>query len=208
MQHGFENHTHATCWKHVPVPHFNEAWFSSSIFFLEGTSWCMSPTMITFHSYSILNSSLGTGNYASNYVCIFLWQPYWELTFILQCCLPCLLPCPVATIKQEEFSGMFANLLQPIISFMSAHVEKLSSHGQIFITFDIWVFFDNLWRQFTFHSNWTRITGTLHEDQYTFFISCSLLPIMRNGSDRVVDKIQIHILRSVTFYLKIVPFMR
>jgi hypothetical protein len=47
---------------------------------------------------------------------------------------------------------MFANLLKAIISFiMSVHLEQLSSQGQIFITFDIWDFFDNLSRQLKFY---------------------------------------------------------
>ena len=50
---------------------------------------------------------------------------------------------------------------------------------------DIWVFFENLLRKFNFHWNPTRITGTLYEDQYTFFIiSHSVLLRMRIVSDR------------------------
>jgi len=51
--------------------------------------------------------------------------------------------------------------------------------------------------------------GTLHEDQYTFFIiSCSFLLRMRNVADKFVEKIKTHILYSVMFFSKIVPFMR
>ena len=54
---------------------------------------------------------------------------------------------------------------------------------QIFIKFDIYIFFENLWRCFNFHENLTKITGTLHEDQYTFMIiSRSFLLRMRNVS--------------------------
>jgi len=42
--------------------------------------------------------------------------------------------------------------------------------GQIFMKFDIRVFFEDLSRKLKFHLNLTRITGTLHEDQYTFLI--------------------------------------
>jgi len=53
--------------------------------------------------------------------------------------------------------------------------------GRIFIKFDIWVFLENLSRKFNFHSNLTKITGTLHEDRYTFLIIYRLiLPRMRN----------------------------
>ena len=49
--------------------------------------------------------------------------------------------------------------------------------------FDIWVFFENLSRKFKFHWNRTRITGTLHEDQYTTLtISRSFLHRMKNVS--------------------------
>ena len=49
---------------------------------------------------------------------------------------------------------------------------------------DIWGFFENLSRKFKFIYNLTRITGTLHEDRYTFLItSRSILLRMRNVSD-------------------------
>jgi len=56
---------------------------------------------------------------------------------------------------------------------------------RIFMKFDIWKFFEILSKKLKFHSNLTRITGTSHEDQYTFFIiSRSFLLIMRNVSDK------------------------
>jgi hypothetical protein len=42
--------------------------------------------------------------------------------------------------------------------------------GQIFMKFDIWVFFENMSRKFKLNQNLRRVRGTLHEDQYTFFI--------------------------------------
>jgi hypothetical protein len=51
--------------------------------------------------------------------------------------------------------------------------------------------------------NLTWITGTLHEDVWTFVIkSCWILPIMRNISDKVVENIKTHILCSVTLFQK------
>jgi len=44
------------------------------------------------------------------------------------------------------------------------------STAQIFMKFDIWVFFEILSRKFYFQYNLTRITGTLHEDVSTFMI--------------------------------------
>ena len=52
----------------------------------------------------------------------------------------------------------------------SVRMEQLGSHQTNF--YEIWylgIFF-NLSRKFKSHYNMTRITGTLHEDQYTFFI--------------------------------------
>jgi len=46
--------------------------------------------------------------------------------------------------------------------------------------------FENLSRKFKFCWSRTRITGILHDDQYTFFIiSRSFLLIMRNVSDKI-----------------------
>jgi hypothetical protein len=67
--------------------------------------------------------------------------------------------------------------------------------------FDIRVFLENLSRRFKFSKNLTRITNTLHEEQYTFVIlSRSLLLIMRNDSDKIAEKIKTHILWSITFF--------
>ena len=57
--------------------------------------------------------------------------------------------------------------------------NNLTPTGQIFIKFDIWIFFEDLSRNFKFHSSLTRITGTLHD-----IISCSFLSGMRSVSDK------------------------
>jgi hypothetical protein len=49
---------------------------------------------------------------------------------------------------------------------------------RIFMKCDIRVFFENLLRIFTLHYNLTRITGTLREDQYTFWSYRSLNEIV------------------------------
>jgi len=47
----------------------------------------------------------------------------------------------------------------------------------------------------------TRLTGTLHEDQYRFLIiSRSLLLRMRNVSDKIVEKIKKTHFMLVTFF--------
>ena len=64
-------------------------------------------------------------------------------------------------------------------------------------------FFGNVSRKFKFHSNLTWITCTLHEDQCAFLIiSRSVLLRMKNVSDKFVEKLEAHILRSVTFFRK------
>jgi hypothetical protein len=51
--------------------------------------------------------------------------------------------------------------------------------------FDIWVFFRNSVEQIQDSLKPDKNKGTLHGDQYTFFIiSCSVLPRMKNVSDR------------------------
>jgi hypothetical protein len=49
----------------------------------------------------------------------------------------------------------------------------------------------------------TRITGTLHEDKYSFLtVSRSVLLITRHVSDKIVEKIKTHILCFITFFWK------
>jgi len=55
--------------------------------------------------------------------------------------------------------------------------------------FDIRVFFKNVSRICKCHSNLTRITGTLHKDQYTFFISRPVIRRMnKTGSVSVTQQ--------------------
>jgi len=73
-----------------------------------------------------------------------------------------------------SFLGAFEKLRKATISFimyvcLSSWSNSIPT-GRIFMKFDILIF-----------ENLTRITGTLHEDQYTFFIiSRSFLLWMRN----------------------------
>jgi hypothetical protein len=74
--------------------------------------------------------------------------------------------------------------------------------GCIFMKFDICVFFENRLRKLIFYYNLTRITGTLHEDQYTYLIiSRSLLLRIINISDKIGEKIKTRILCLVTIFL-------
>jgi hypothetical protein len=53
-----------------------------------------------------------------------------------------------------------------------------------------------------FHYNLTRITGTLHEDKYTFFLSylAQFFFVREMFRTKVVELIKTHILRSVAFF--------
>ena len=74
------------------------------------------------------------------------------------------------------------NTFPLFLRFLGAFAKLRTS--TIFMKFDIWVFLKSLLRKFKFHLNMTRITGTLHEDRYTFLIiSRSLPPRMKNVSD-------------------------
>ena len=58
--------------------------------------------------------------------------------------------------QNAEFLGVFSKLRKATSSFVmsvlfSARMEQLGSHWQIFMKFDIWVFFDNVSRKFKFH---------------------------------------------------------
>jgi hypothetical protein len=61
--------------------------------------------------------------------------------------------------------------------------KNLTPTGQIFVKFDLSIF-ENLSRKLKVYLNLTRITGTWHEDKYTFLIiSCSVLFRIKNISD-------------------------
>jgi hypothetical protein len=92
-------------------------------------------------------------------------------------------------VSLGPLSRAYAKFRKAIISFfMSGRHSAWNNTApveRIFVKFDTSVFFENLSRTFKFHSNLTRVTGTLHEDQNTFFvIPRSLLLRIRNVSDR------------------------
>jgi hypothetical protein len=72
--------------------------------------------------------------------------------------------------------------------------------ARIFMKFDIWVFFfENLSGKFKFDQNMTNIKGALLEDLCTFMIiSLWILRRLRNAADKIVEKIEIRILCSLT----------
>jgi hypothetical protein len=81
--------------------------------------------------------------------------------------------------------------------------------GQIFMKFDVSLSFENLLRNFKIHSNLTRITWTLYEEnkylyilyKYIYlYIARSIPP--RMIMQKCVDNIKIHISCSITFSQK------
>ena len=89
---------------------------------------------------------------------------------------------------------MFAMLWEVAVSFIkSVHLYNYNSAptGQIFINFDIWVFFENLLRRFKFYWNVTRTTGALCEGLCTCMIISYSVPLrMRNVPDRSCREVQ------------------
>jgi hypothetical protein len=116
------------------------------------------------------------------------------------------------TGNQTLFLGAVAKLRKATISFMSFRTSA-GSHatptGQIFVKIYIRLFFESLSRKFKLHLKTTRITGTLHEDQYAFLSYLAQFFLERKIFEvKVVEKIKTHILCSIIFFPAVVPFMR
>jgi len=108
--------------------------------------------------------------------------------------------CEISKLRKTTFS--FVTLLRLFSWNNSAH------KGRIFMKFYIWELSENLSRKFKLHLNLTRITGTLHEDQYTFSVtSGSFLLRMRHLLERSVTKIKTYFMFSI-FFSKILLFKR
>jgi len=60
-------------------------------------------------------------------------------------------------------------LASSCLSVHSSARNKMAPNGRIFMTFYVWVFFLTPSRKCKFNSNPTRITGTSHEDPYTYY---------------------------------------
>jgi hypothetical protein len=70
------------------------------------------------------------------------------------------------------FLVAFVKLRKTTVSFiMSVRLSTRNSSvsfGRVLMKFNIWALFENLLRKFNFRWNPTRITGTLHEEVFTF----------------------------------------
>ena len=80
-------------------------------------------------------------------------------------------------------------------------MENSAPSGRIFMKFDIC--FSKTCRGNSIHWNPTRIMGTLHEDQYAYFIvSRWILRRMRNVQTKVVQKVKTHFMFNNFFFRK------
>ena len=82
-------------------------------------------------------------------------------------------------------------------------MEKSARTGRIFMKFGILVFFKNLSEKFKFYEYRTRVTGTLHEDQYTFMIISRSVPLrIRNVAHKPCRENQNTRFRFSTFFFE------
>jgi hypothetical protein len=104
-----------------------------------------------------------------------------------------------------QFLGAFTKFRKKLLASLclSVRVKQLGSHGMDF--HEIWylnIFQKNV-EKFKFYWNLTGITGTLHEEQYTFMmISFSALLKRKNMPDEFLKNIKTHILCSITFFFR------
>ena len=108
--------------------------------------------------------------------------------------------CPHAAVNVPFLKARSQNCEKRLLASSCLFAWKNSVPSRrIFMKFDIWVFLEKkkLSRKFKFCYNLTRITGTLHEDQYTFLISRSVLLEWEVFQTKVVDKIKTHVLWSI-----------
>ena len=68
------------------------------------------------------------------------------------------------------FLGFFAELREATISSSCLSVRPYRTTQRILTKFDILNILQNLSRTFKFHSNLTKVTGSLHEDRCNFIV--------------------------------------
>ena len=111
-----------------------------------------------------------------------------------------------------HFLHSFAKLRKATISFiMSVRPsawKNSASTRQVFMKIYIWVFSQICRKKFKLNKNRKRITVILHEDeQHTFWIICRSLLLRMSNVPSCRDN-RSTLLCSITFFSKIVPFMR
>ena len=110
-------------------------------------------------------------------------------------------------ILPVQFLGTFAKLWKATISFVMSVCPSVRPQERLQLDGFLlnWIFedFSKICRvKFKFHWNRKRIiTGTIHEDRYTFLIISHSVPLkMKNVSERDLEKMKkTHFLCAVTF---------
>ena len=120
----------------------------------------------------------------------------------------CLISFLGTVVKLRKATISFSRLSACPPAYLSVHLSVRMEHfGSQWTDFhEIWYlcrFFLNLLRETKFRENLTRITDTLHEDQYTFwsylahfFLEWEIFQI------KVVKKIETYILFSITIFFE------
>ena len=100
------------------------------------------------------------------------------------------------TFKQRLFCHLFPFVCLSISLYVRSHATTpLPLHGLSWNV--IFEYFYKICQENSRLLNLIRITGTLLENQCTFMITCRLILVrVRNISDKVVQKVKIHILCS------------
>jgi hypothetical protein len=108
-------------------------------------------------------------------------------------------------LYQVPVQGIFAKLPKAAVSFVmnvrpSVRMEHLCFHWKNFHEVSYLRIFRKPVENIQVSLKSDKNNGNLYEDQYTsMIISCSDLLRMRNVSDRLVEKIDKHILFSISF---------
>jgi len=109
--------------------------------------------------------------------------------------------------------GTFVKFWNATFSLMSVCPSACNSAAhiwaRIFMTFDVWVLFENLSRKFKSHYSVVRMTGTLPEQLCTFMITPHRisLRISNTGDESCWENHNTHIM-SNNYFPKIVSYMR
>ena len=130
-------------------------------------SFCENITITTFHAY-VLEKTLRSMNTTKTGACIvyIVCDHYIYVVFINGYHNINYAIISNSVISYQTLSKNCEERL-PILSCLSvcpSAWKNSAPTGRIFMKFDIWLFFENLSREFKVHYNLTRITGILHED--------------------------------------------
>jgi hypothetical protein len=110
------------------------------------------------------------------------------------------------------FLGAFAKLRKAAVSFvMSVRLSVRSARTRrIFTKFDTFWFSENMSTKCKCRYCLTTLTGILHGHSLctSVIVYRWIILRVRNVADRFVQKIKTHSLFSITFFSKVVPFVR